>query len=113
MFIRDSIKYGASYASVTANQYFDVVKALGSDEVEKLKKNGTGKLSKELIDYKDSDFTGKANDVFATINIKLTNETEESYKKALVFVNNPVSYTHLTLPTIRLTCGGRGWGGGE
>ncbi|SHL97593.1 DUF6138 family protein [Flavobacterium chilense] len=82
------IKYGPSYASVTANQYFDVVTALGSDEVEKLKKNGTGKLSKELTGYKDSDFIGKANDVFATINIKLTNETEESYKKALVFVNN-------------------------
>jgi len=82
------IKCGPSYASVTANQYFDVVTALGSDEVEKLKKNGTGKLPKELTDYKDSDFTGKANDVFATLNIKLTNETEESYKKALKFVNN-------------------------
>ena len=81
------IKYGPSYASVTANEYFDIVIELGSDEVEKLKKFGTGKLPKELTDYKDSDFTAKANDVFATINIKLNNETEESYGKALSFVN--------------------------
>lgn len=82
------IKYGPSYASVTANQYFDIVTELGSDEVEKLKKNGTGKLPKEVTEYKDSDLTAKANDVFATINIKLANDNEESYKKALLFVNN-------------------------
>lgn len=82
------IKYGSSYASVRANQYFDVVTALGSDEVEQLKKNGTGKLSKELTEYKDSDLTCKANDVFATLNIKLLTDTEESYRKALIFINN-------------------------
>lgn len=82
------IKYGPSYASVTANQYFDVVTALGSDEVEQLKKNGTGKLPKELTDYKDNDITAKANDVFATINIKLVNDTEDAYKKTLTFINN-------------------------
>ncbi len=82
------IKYGPSYATVTANEYFDIVTQLGSNEVAELKKNGTGKLSKELIAYKDSDLTAKANDVFATINIKLNTETEESYRKALNFVNN-------------------------
>lgn len=81
------IKYGPSYASVTANAYFDIVTELGSDEVEQLKKNGTGKLSKELTNYKDKDFTGKANDVFATIHIKLANDNEESYGKALRFLN--------------------------
>lgn len=82
------IKYGPSYAKVTANRYFDIVTQLGSNEVEQLKKNGTGKLPKSLTEYKDSDITGKANDVFATINIKLANDTEESYKKALTFINN-------------------------
>ncbi|MFB9075942.1 DUF6138 family protein [Flavobacterium procerum] len=81
------IKYGPSYASVTANEYFDIVTELGSDEVAQLKKNGTGKLAKELIEYKDSDLTAKANDVFATINLKLANDNEESYGKALTFVN--------------------------
>ncbi|GAA3783608.1 DUF6138 family protein [Flavobacterium ginsengiterrae] len=82
------IKYGPSYATVTANRYFDIVTQLGSDEVEQLKKNGTGKLPKDLTQYKDTDFTGKANDVFASINIKLANDNEESYKKALQFINN-------------------------
>ncbi|MBJ2126092.1 DUF6138 family protein [Flavobacterium sp. IB48] len=82
------IKYGPSYATVTANEYFDVVTELGSDEVEQLKKYGTGKLSKELTEYKDKDFVGKANDVFAKISLKLITETEESYEKALNFVNN-------------------------
>ncbi|HEY1194386.1 DUF6138 family protein [Flavobacterium sp.] len=81
------IKYGASYESVTANRYFDMVTELGSNEVAELKKNGTGKLPKELIEYKDNDLTAKANDVFATINIKLANDNEESYSKALTFIN--------------------------
>ncbi|MDQ6530393.1 DUF6138 family protein [Flavobacterium sp. LHD-85] len=82
------IKYGPSYATVTANEYFDVVTELGSDEVEQLKKNGTGKIPKELTEYKDKDFVGKANDVFAKISLKLITETEESYAKALNFVNS-------------------------
>lgn len=61
---------------------------MGSDEVAQLKQNGTGRLPKELSSYIDSDLTAKANDVFATINIKLITETEESYRKALHFVNN-------------------------
>jgi hypothetical protein len=81
------IKYGASYETVTATQYFDVVTALGSDEVEQLKQNGTGKLSKDITAYKDNDLSCKANDVFATINIKLINDNEESFRKALNFIN--------------------------
>ncbi|MBS7254181.1 DUF6138 family protein [Flavobacterium branchiicola] len=81
------IKYGASYETVTATQYFDIVTALGSDEVEQLKKNGTGKLSKEITEYKDDDLSCKANDVFATIAIKLENDNEESFGKALNFIN--------------------------
>ncbi|WP_281232971.1 DUF6138 family protein [Flavobacterium gelatinilyticum] len=81
------IKYGPSYAAVTANEYFDIVTQLGSDEVQRLKKNGTGKLPKELIEYKDSDLTAKANDVFAKISIKLAGDNEESYSKALNFIN--------------------------
>ncbi|MCR4031964.1 MULTISPECIES: DUF6138 family protein [Flavobacterium] len=81
------IKYGASYESVTANRYFDMVTELGSNEVAELKKNGTGELPKEFTEYKDSDLTAKANDVFATIEIKLANDNEESYGKALTFIN--------------------------
>ncbi|MDR6967316.1 hypothetical protein J2X31_001323 [Flavobacterium arsenatis] len=82
------IKYGPSYASVKANQYFDVVTGLGSGEVEKLKKIGTGNLPKELTNYKDKTLTCEANDVFATIKIKMANDEEETYRKALLFINN-------------------------
>jgi hypothetical protein len=82
------IKYGPSYASVTANEYFDIVTELGSDEVEKLKQYGTGNLSRDLTNYEDKEVTARANDVFATINLKLKSDNEESYGKALKFINN-------------------------
>jgi len=82
------IKYGASYETVTANEYFDMVTQLGSNEVKQLKKIGTGKLPKNITDYKDKDLTCKANDVFATIKIKIVNENEETLRKTLTFINN-------------------------
>lgn len=82
------IKYGASYETITANEYFDVVTKLGSNEVEKLKKYGTGNLPIELTNYKDKSISCKANDVFAKIDIKMTNDEEKTYQKAIQFINN-------------------------
>jgi len=79
-------KYGPSYATVTANEYFEMVTALGSKEVSQLKKVGTGNLPKEIIEYKDSSLTFKANDAFGTIKIKLIQNTEEAYSKVLNLV---------------------------
>lgn len=81
------IKYGASYETITANEYFDLVTELGSDEVPKLKKVGTGNLPDSVIAHKDNDLICKANDVFATIKIKIIEDHEQAYKKALTFVN--------------------------
>ena len=81
------IKYGASYESITANDYFNMVTELGSNEVKQLKKFGTGKLPKNSTEYKDSDLTCKANDVFATIKIRILNNTETANKNALIFIN--------------------------
>ncbi|MFD2907403.1 DUF6138 family protein [Flavobacterium ardleyense] len=81
------IKYGASYETVTAKEYFDIVTQLGSKEVVKLKKEGTGKLPKNITHYKDNDLTCDANDVFATVKIKMKNENEEAYHNALIFIN--------------------------
>lgn len=82
------IKYGPSYAIVSANELFDMVTALGSDEVAQLKKNGTGTLSADSVQYKDDNMSCKANDVFATITIKIKEADEASYSKALDFTNN-------------------------
>lgn len=82
------IKYGASYESVTANRYFNMVKELGSDEVEELKKNGSGNLSKNITEYKDQQVSCVANDVFATIKIKIKEENEESYRTIFEYLCN-------------------------
>ncbi|MDJ0364886.1 DUF6138 family protein [Hymenobacter sp. H14-R3] len=93
------LKFGPSYASVTANRYFDMVTALGSDEVAKLKKFGSGTLPLEVTDYKDASVSCVANDAFATIKIAVKQEGPESYRLALGFLNKllqtdfPRSYT--------------------
>lgn len=82
------IKYGASYETVNAEEYFKVVTDLGSDEVARMKKYGTGNLPKQLTEYKDTFVSCKANDAFATIKIKALRESEETYAKALEFICN-------------------------
>ncbi|MFF2480091.1 DUF6138 family protein [Paenibacillus sp. NPDC058071] len=82
------IKYGMSFEFVTANRFFQFVTDLGSDEVARLKKYGTGNLPLEMTDYKDSSITLKANDVFATIKISVAEENEASYRTILNLINN-------------------------
>ncbi|MEC5145647.1 DUF6138 family protein [Chitinophaga sp. 212800010-3] len=81
------IKYGASYETVTANKYFKFVEDLGSDEVKRLKKEGSGALPKRVTAYKDANVDCKANDVFATIRIKILHEGQEAYSSALTYIN--------------------------
>lgn len=93
------MKYGASFEIVTVNRYFRMVKALGSNEVEELKKYGSKKLPAQLTNYKDENVSCVANDVFATIKIKVNNECETAYQAIFQFINEllkvdfPKSYT--------------------
>jgi hypothetical protein len=80
------LKYGASYEQVTANEYFKMVTALGSDEVESLKKHGSGTLPKNITTYSDDKVSCKANDAFATIDVKVKQEGGASYEAALSFL---------------------------
>jgi hypothetical protein len=52
-----------------------------------MKKHGSGELPKELTEYKDDEVSCKANDALGTIKIVLKNESEESYRKVLTFLN--------------------------
>lgn len=81
------MKYGPSFASVTANRYFGMATGLGSDEVTKLKKFGSGELPQETTEYKDENLSCVANDAFATIKVTVKNETAESYQRVLHFIN--------------------------
>ena len=93
------LKFGPSFASVTANRFFEMATALGSDEVARLKKFGSGTLPREVTEYKDASVSCVANDAFATIKIVVKQEAAESYQQALGFLNKllqtdfPRSYT--------------------
>jgi hypothetical protein len=59
---------------------------LGSEKAKQYLKKGTGELPDNLIHYKDSELEANANDVFATISLKIKQETAEAYGKALDFI---------------------------
>ena len=59
-----------------------------SQKAKQYLEKGTGILSDELIYYKDENIECKANDVLATVDIKIKNEITKSYEKALDFIIN-------------------------
>ena len=61
-------------------------KELGSEKAAMYLKKGTGNLPDNLIHYKDDDIECDANDVFATITIKIKQESAATYDKALDFI---------------------------
>ena len=61
-------------------------KELGSEKAAMYLKKGTGILPDNLIHYKDSEVECDANDVFATIIIKIKQESAATYDKALDFI---------------------------
>ncbi|MDR1130646.1 MAG: DUF6138 family protein [Prevotellaceae bacterium] len=77
------IRHGESY---TAKKIFSYVAALGSNLPDLLKKNGSGDLPKEIVDYVDNSVSCKANDAFAVIRIAVKIENEETYGKILDFL---------------------------
>ena len=84
------IKYG-TYSYDTKFACDDLKNAMNKYHSQKAKQyleKGTGILSDELIYYKDENLECKANDVLATIDIKIKNEIAKSYEKALDFIIN-------------------------
>ena len=61
-------------------------KELGSEKAAMYLKKGTGILPENIIHYKDNDIECDANDVFATINVKIKQESAATYDKALDFI---------------------------
>lgn len=73
------VKSAREYLERAANE-------LGSEKAKQYLKKGTGELPDNLIHYKDSELEADANDVFATISLKIKQETAEAYRKALDFI---------------------------
>lgn len=80
------LKYGPSYASVTANEIFDWVTQLGSKLPEQLKKHGSGDLPKELAQWKGRGASATANDALAVIRINQKEENEQAYGEVLDYL---------------------------
>ena len=78
---RDDTKYGCEDLKNAMNNYH-------SQKAKQYLEKGTGALPDELIYYKDENLECKANDVLATVNIKIKNEVAKSYEKALDFIIN-------------------------
>lgn len=81
-----ALKFGPSYASVTAERIFHYVNLLGSDLPKKLKKQGSGDLPSALALYKEGEVTCKANDAFATISVTIKQDGEKQYSQVLDYL---------------------------
>lgn len=81
------MKYDASFASVTAHQYFDIAQQLGSTRFEQIQRYGSQQLDIELTQYQDENITCQANDAFATIQITTKNDQLDTYRRILFFIN--------------------------
>ena len=72
--------------SIIANKIFGHVTALGSDLPAKMKRYGSGYMPKVILEYKDNALSCKANDAFATISIRMKEESESNYNKVLEYL---------------------------
>ena len=81
-----NLKYGPSFASVTANEIFDWVTKLGSDLPEQLKKHGTGQLPKALQKWTGQGVSATANDALAVVRITQKEDSEASYGQVLDYL---------------------------
>ncbi len=81
------MKFGASYESITAKDYLEIVNVLDPVEVQQLKQKGSGELNTNLTYYRDEQLECRANDAFGTIDIHAQDDSEQIYLKALTFIN--------------------------
>lgn len=82
------IRFEPNYSRDTGVGFIEKAKELGSTKAAQILKSGSGAFSLADTQYKDADVTCTANDVFATIDISIKNETEAAYGKALDFICN-------------------------
>lgn len=78
-----NLRYGPSYASVTAGEIFELVTKHGSDLPQRLKKEGSGELPRELASIRTPELNASANDILATIRYTLKQENEGAYRVIL------------------------------
>ncbi len=82
----NSTKYAIS--KLTANKIFNNITNVNPEIIKELKVNGSGKLSKNVLELKIDKLKCTANDAFSTIDIVIEEESEKIYKLILIYLCN-------------------------
>ena len=80
------VQYGASFDYITRDQLLAEVNKQCPKLIRALKRQGSGKLPPHLLSFKSADISAQANDVFATIKIKLTKSSGANYEQILRYL---------------------------
>ena len=83
----EHMKYDFTTDTVSAGRYFKYIEQLAPELIEHLKKYGSETLDQTLTFYADEQLECRANDAFGTIDIHAQDDSEQTYLKALTFIN--------------------------
>jgi hypothetical protein len=87
------LKYGPSYARVSAEEIFDWVTQLGSELPAQLKQQGTGELPPALARWQGDGASATANDALAVVRITQRAASEAAYGQVLDYLVQLLSTT--------------------
>ena len=82
------LRHDASYAKSKGLKFLEIARELGSERAVRMLKEGSGTFPDADIHVKNALLECRANDVFATINITITQEEEGAYAQVLAFITH-------------------------
>ncbi|MEX0139310.1 hypothetical protein MRBLMS1_000063 [Massilia sp. LMS1-1-1.1] len=82
------LRHEPSYAKSTGLKFLEIARELGSERAVRMLKEGSGTFPDADIHVKNALLECRANDVFATISITITQEEEGAYAQALAFITH-------------------------
>ncbi|MBA0169530.1 DUF6138 family protein [Pectobacterium sp. CFBP8739] len=101
------LRYEPSYSKPKALEYLDIAKQLGYPRAVSMMEEGSGTFEHALINLKNEGVECVANDVFATITVRIREESAEAYALALGFITRlltlgfPKSYKIVLKSSVR------------
>ncbi|MEQ9890149.1 DUF6138 family protein [Pectobacterium aroidearum] len=101
------LRYEPSYSKSQALEYLDIAKQLGYPRAVSMMEEGSGTFEHALINLKNEEVECVANDVFATITVRIRKESAEAYEQALRFITRlltlgfPKSYKIVLKSSVR------------
>lgn len=80
------VRHEPSYSKSTGLTFIELARQLGSERAARMLKEGSGSLAPEAIALDNAQLACAANDVFATVNITIREESASAYGQALAFL---------------------------